>query len=99
MTDELTSELGKLAKTTQSTSDSLGDRQIGNINLIESNIMEKIKASHQQLDKLESVVGERADQIRGKISDLTNIANTVLNATESLTSTIDVMLQHELKPL
>lgn len=102
MTDTLETSLAQLAETAgkhNSTSSALGDRQVGNINLIESNIMDKIKASHEQLEKLKSVVSERANQIRDKISDLTEIANTVLNATDSLSGTIDALLAHELKPL
>lgn len=82
-----------------STTSALANRQVGNVDLIESNILEKIKASRQMLDKLESVVAERANQVRDKISDFTEIANTTINATESLSHTIDVMLSHELKPL
>ncbi len=98
--DHLEAEIAKHIPTKRGkTSDALADRQIGNINLIESNVLEKIKSSRQQLDKLESVVTTRADQVREKINDLTEIANTVLNATDSLTHTIEGMLSHELKPL
>jgi hypothetical protein len=82
-----------------STTSALANRQVGNVDLFESNILEKIKASRQMLDKLESVVAERANQVRDKISDFTEIANITINATESLSHTIDVMLSHELKPL
>lgn len=83
----------------RTTSAAIADRQTSNIDLIESHVMDKIKISRNQLDKLEQVVKERSEQIRGKIEDLTEISNTVLNATNSLSSTIEGLLAHELKPL
>lgn len=85
--------------TQQSTPNALADRQEANVNLIEAHVLEKLKASRLQHDRLEQVVRQRAEQVREKVHDLAEIASTVINATDSLSNTLEGLLANELKPM
>ena len=69
----------------------LGDRVNSNLDLMFAHIITRITAAREQLNELEDTIKSQVELSKSQVNKTAEKANSILNATDSLTKTIEAL--------